>query len=660
MSGLFGTLNISTRGLFAQQRAIDTTSHNIANANTEGYSRQRVTLQTSRPQSIPGSAGQVGTGVDVSAVNRVRDSFLDYQVRVENGVNGQYTGRDKFLSQIENIMNEPTDTGISTLIGKFFDSWNTLATSAKESNARSIVAQQALALTNELNHTYTELEKLKENAQEVIKNTVFDVNGMLSQISQLNQQIKQVSVSGNNPNDLMDKRDLLLDQLSSKFGIKVDKKAFEGINVTTSADANDNGNGSAPLGSDGKTPLNITQAILPGANNATPAEPTAKFSYISEINPPSGKKAGEEGVYTVVYYKNGDMTDDANKVSIKVTLEDTEDSNAEEKFNQLNECRVLWANDNGVAFKVKEVQDPNYPEDTTKKAKQLAGGDGDASNLADGQSCDFKELALFQAPTGELKGYMSVQQDIETYEDQLNKLAKGLAFAVNGILSQSDTPTADVKDSANKIISANNFFVNADKKSQYAATSSTDTAAIANIDTAEQEITAANITINQAIIDNPLLIKTAAKYDENGNNLSGESDGSRALAVQMLRDRLMSIQDIKKDTKRTEFLSGILKTDSTVSGLKTISNDTGGMTIDSYFKDTVDRLGIQEQEARRMVDNQAKLLAGFKESRDSVSGVSLDEEMANLVQFQHCYQANAKIISTVDELLDVVINGLKR
>ena len=95
------------------------------------------------------------------------------------------------------------------------------------------------------------------------------------------------------------------------------------------------------------------------------------------------------------------------------------------------------------------------------------------------------------------------------------------------------------------------------------------------------------------------------------------------------------------------------------NGLK-LENSTSGMKLDSYFKDTIDRLGVQAQEAQRMVTNQNELLYSVEETRISISGVSLDEEMANLVQFQHAYNANAKIISTVDELLDVVVNGLKR
>ncbi|NLZ49750.1 MAG: flagellar hook-associated protein FlgK, partial [Clostridiales bacterium] len=236
MSGLFNTFNIAKKGLFVQQKSIEVTSHNIANANTEGYSRQRAEIQTTRPFGMPtlnttAEVGQLGTGAEVSAINRIRDSFIDYQVRTETSTYGQYEAREKFLHEIESIFNEPTETGISTLIGKFFDSWQQLSKQANSSNARTVVAQQSAALADELNHTYTQLKNLKENASSLIRSSVFEINNLLNQLDQVNQQIIGVKIAGNIPNDLMDKRDLLLDELSKKFNINLDKTSFDGFDV---------------------------------------------------------------------------------------------------------------------------------------------------------------------------------------------------------------------------------------------------------------------------------------------------------------------------------------------------------------------------------------------------------------------------------------------
>ncbi len=228
---------------------------------------------------------------------------------------------------------------------------------------------------------------------------------------------------------------------------------------------------------------------------------------------------------------------------------------------------------------------------------------------------------------------MSVQEEIDNYQEQLNKLAKALAFSVNAIHTQSLDPT-NPKDGAL------NFFINGKDPDK------------------ELEITAGNIAINADIKKNPM--KIIAGVTPN----SGEGDGKRALAISQIKDVFMSIQDIDKNTNRETFLKEFFKPNDEFefngTKLNTIGKDTNGMTMNTYFNDIIGGLGVDEAEAQRMVKNQATLLKGFQQSRDSVSGVSLDEEFANLVQFNHCYQANAKIISTVDQLLDVVINGLKK
>ncbi|MGE5628632.1 MAG: flagellar hook-associated protein FlgK [Solirubrobacterales bacterium] len=577
MSGLFGTLNISKSGLFTQQAAIDTTSHNISNANTEGYSRQRVQMVTKRPYStgVVGT-GQIGTGVEVSSIKRIRDSFLDYHTRVELGVQGKFTGRDQFLSQVENILNEPSDTGISTLLGNFYSSWQQLSKKADTSSAKKVVAEQSLALTNELNHTYNEMEKLKTDAQSLIKDSVFDLNNTLKQISQLNQEIIQVKVVGQEPNDLMDRRDLLLDNLSSKFGIKIDKNNFYGITVTTDESPLEPGaqfGGMAALDSAGNS-VNLIQSVNP--------DNECRFSYINDITDNGG------GSYTLSYYKLGD-TSQIGTVNVNLTPA---------QYNTMIKSRVLWADNDGNAL----LNSTGQPQ-------------------------------FFEPPSGELNGYKTVQFDIEEYEGELNNLAKSLAYSVNSIMTQSSTWAADgsYADPTDY-----NFFVN-----------STDPSTLIG----ENSINAGNITVNNVLLNNNTLIKASA------SSSSGESDGTRASAVASLKDIRMNIQSANLISRNT--LVGAMVTDPNL-GVLSISSQASGMNMDTYFKDTVDKIGIQEQEALRMVKNQETLLAGFQASKDSVSGVSLDEEMAGLIQYQHAYQANGKVISTVDELLDVVINGLKK
>ncbi|NFM18296.1 flagellar hook-associated protein FlgK [Clostridium sporogenes] len=604
MSGLFGTLNIGKSGMFAQQGAINTTSHNIANANTEGYSRQRVELQTTRPYCKPSmnsaaGPGQVGTGVQIVAINRVRDSFLDYQTRVELGVAGQFASRNKFLSQIENILNEPTDVGISKLFGKMFDAWHDLSLNPQTSNARSVVMEQASALADELNHTFNELSKLKENTQREIQQTVFEVNSILDQINQLNQEIIQVKVAGQQPNDLMDRRDLLLDKLSEKFGIEIDKENFEGINLSTSNHAKNYQDktsefGGAPPIVDGKD-ANLVQRINPGD--------VYRFSYIKDMKPAKWEEGTKE--VEITYYVGGDIKSEKNKRTLTVNIE------SEEDFKRLDEGRVLWTDNEGKPIIVDKDNIGHVWDGTESISLNKESG-----------------LKLFEPPSGEFRGQMSVQQDIDIYKEQLNKLAKALAFSVNAIHTQSNGMDGEAGDG---IL----FFVNGTGGS-------------------EEEITAENIAVNKVIKENTM--KIIAGVTSN----SGEGDGKRALAIAKLKDTLMAIQGIDRNTDRNQFIKDHFDKNEELGGIYTITKNTEGMTMDTYFNDIIGGLGVDEAEAKRMVKNQATVLAGFQQSKDSVSGVSLDEEFANLVQFNHCYQANAKIISTVDQLLDVVINGLKK
>lgn len=595
MSGLFSTFGIATRGMAAQQMAIDTTAHNVSNANTDGYSRQRVTMETTRPSGMPSCTsqsgpGQVGTGVQVTSIDRIRDTFLDYQVRVETSTLGEYEAKDKFLSEVESILNEPSETGLSKTLGNYYNAWQDLSSDPNNSNTRTVVAQNASSLANALSHSYDQLEKLKANSQSLISDTVFQVNNVLDQIDQINQQIMSVKVAGNHPNDLEDKRDLLLDKLSKVFGITVDNKSFEGQDIkpiTTQI--------TSPADFKAVTTAPSDTTLVKSENN-TDIKKLSYYNIEKTATDSSGKITAK-----LTYFKKGDKTDPNSKVEITLTNLD------EKSFNFLDQSRVLWADKNGNAI------DGNG-----------ALIDSSASPI-DCSDMTKVPLRIFNPSSGEIKGYMAVQQDIADYEGQLDRLAKGIAISTNII--QSDSTTADSMP----------FFVNSD-----------------NPDFAhEKDINARNITVNSQIIGD--VMKINVKKD----STTGPTDGSRALAIAKIRDSLLDLQDIDADTTRDTFAGTgtVNEYDKTTMKLK---NSTSGMKVENYFKDIVDKLGIQEQKAKTTVTNQESLLDSFRESRDSVSGVNPDEETANLVQYQHAYQASAKIIATLDELLDVVVNGLKK
>ena len=234
----FMGLETARRGLAAQQAALSVTSNNISNANTEGYTRQRVAFQEATPYPVVsrnavGLAGQMGTGVEVGAVERVRDSFLDYQYRTQNTNYGYYDSKAGALAQMENIMNELKDSGLNNVLNSFWKSIQELTSNANESSARSVVAQKGQAVADTFNELYNSLTTVQKDLGDQIEQSTITINSLLSQLNSLNEQIANVEPNGYLPNDLYDKRDLLLDQLSSMANIKVSYNKSGGNSLAT-------------------------------------------------------------------------------------------------------------------------------------------------------------------------------------------------------------------------------------------------------------------------------------------------------------------------------------------------------------------------------------------------------------------------------------------
>lgn len=600
---LFSVLNTSKSGMVTAQQNLNVTSHNVSNVDTPGYSKQRAKVSTNRSQTIEGGIGQIGTGAQVEAIERVRNNFLDYQVRNENSIYGTYDMRSSYLMQVEGVFNEPSDTGIANLMNKFFDSWQELSKQPQSSNNRTVVVQQTLALTDALNHTARRLTELAQNAQDEIKNSVNDINSLLNQIDSLNKEITTVKVSGNTPNDLMDRRDLLLDELSRKFGINVDNKNFEGIDVRSSDD----------------------QSKIPPFVNSNPNGDHTRLSYINDIEKDKTDPSGR--TYKIKYYQLGDMDSESSMKSM--TLTDV----TPQQLQEMQNSRVLLSDPSGMAVK------------------------GDGAPIKNGAVVNASEIRVFKPSNGELAGAISVQKDINNYIDQLNKLAKGLAFSVNAVHSGMSGATMDNGYPDKDYMP---LFVN-NSVAKYGSDKT-----MINLDEilmGESEITAVNITINREILEDSMKLKTRSNDSEfpytADNNIDGETDGERALAIARLRDSMIKFQDIGTSVNSRADMFDLSRGGNrlTNNGMN-VENNTSGMSIQGYYKESIDRLGIQSQEAQRMVKNQTSLVYDIAMQRESVSGVSLDEETINLVQFQHAYNANAKVISTVNELLDVVINGL--
>lgn len=226
MRSTFMGLETARRGLFTQQSALYTTSHNVANANTPGYTRQRINFnQTSAFPSVgmnsPITTAQIGTGVEGGTVQRIRESFLDVQYRAENNKVGYYGSLSESLTKMEGIMNEPTESGLQSTLDEFWNSLQDLTTQTENSGARNVVAATGQMVAETINYYYNSLTQIQDDIGNQVDVKVQEINSLISQIDNINKRIADVEPHGYLPNDLYDERDLLVDELSGLVNIKV-------------------------------------------------------------------------------------------------------------------------------------------------------------------------------------------------------------------------------------------------------------------------------------------------------------------------------------------------------------------------------------------------------------------------------------------------------
>ncbi|MGX1191925.1 flagellar hook-associated protein FlgK [Metabacillus sp. SLBN-84] len=506
MRSTFSGLEIAKRGMFTQQSALNTTGHNIANANTPGYTRQRVNFEQTEPYpnasiNRPHIPGQTGTGVQAGTIERVRDSFLDTQFRYENNKSGYWDSRADALLKMEEIMNEPSETGLSKSFDRFWQSMQDLALNPTNAGARSVVRERGKAVAETFHYLSTSLKAVQGELKSELEVSVKEINSLANQINSINKQISEIEPHGYLANDLYDERDRLLDQLSGLSNVKISYEKS-------------------------------------GGN----ALPIAEGSVSIEIVDAGGKSLG--------------------------TLVDG-------KTKTVNEISVGYSSDNGLA-------DTVSIGGTALDVKDF-GSAGKIRSLID--SYGYNE-------SGTAKGvYPEMLQ-------QLDQLAYSFAEKVNEVQEAGYS----IKRIEEGGAVSSPFF---------------DLGSLTN----PPEGAAALIQLHQDILDSTDNIAASS----NGNI----GDGKNALALAEVKNQTFSI------------------------GGKTT-------TIQDFYESLIGGMAVDAQEANRLSSNTDVLRSAVDQRRQSVSAVSLDEEMTNMIQFQHAYNASAKMISLQDEMLDTIINGLRR
>lgn len=220
----FHTLETGRRGLSAGQASLSTTGHNIANANTKGYSRQQVNTSSAASLEVwtSSGAGQLGTGVSVDSVMRVRDRFLDQQYRGHTAELAQWQTKSETLGNVETILGEPGDNGLNASMGRLWSAWQDLASDPSNLAVQAVVKERAQAFADVAKTIDRSMGDLMAGLKEQMTATDKDAQTLISRIEELNKHIVR---TGPQANDLRDERDAAVDELSQLMNIKVTEKA---------------------------------------------------------------------------------------------------------------------------------------------------------------------------------------------------------------------------------------------------------------------------------------------------------------------------------------------------------------------------------------------------------------------------------------------------
>ncbi|MFZ0389609.1 MAG: flagellar hook-associated protein FlgK [Calditrichia bacterium] len=262
MPGIFQSLDIARRAIWASRTGMDVTSHNIANVNTPGFSRQRVDQRAARPLNLP--QGQLGLGVTADTVIRIRSGLLDQQFRQNAFSLGGAEVNENLFGQIEAILQEPSENAIGSLMTDFFSEFSSLAAEPENTALRTTLREKAVALSDAFHNAHGQLQDLRNSISGEAKSMINEINSLTGELAKLNNQITGYEAGGGQANDLRDQRDLVLDKLSGYLKINYSEDNNGSVTVSSESMTLVSGVRSNPLSLDTSKENDVLQIRLEG------------------------------------------------------------------------------------------------------------------------------------------------------------------------------------------------------------------------------------------------------------------------------------------------------------------------------------------------------------------------------------------------------------
>jgi len=591
--GTFLGLEISKKGVLSARAALDTVSHNIANANTEGYSRQRVELKASFPLTFPGVGvtlrpGTIGTGVEIKEITRIRDEFIESQLLKEGSTLGRFEIIDEGLRRIENIFADPSESGFNTLLSEFFDAWEDVANQPESLSARTNLVEVTRSLTGFVNEAARKLDLEVKNVNNLLETKITEINSLAGEIAALNEQIIQLeSGAGNqNANDLKDSRDQLVRQMSKMINVRTEPTLNGGVSVYLMGH---------PIVQDGF----YDQLELAMTETET-EQPMLRFIR-SKVTAPltDGELLGLVNLrdqYIPAFREEFGtlVTTLANRINL-VHLEGfgLDGNTGRPFFNDLATWRLDGLRPLAAGTTL----------DTTLDELGIVYGDFFLEGIR--VEVSPEEVRPGTALTlGELLGRMnSATPDLRFSLDTTLGFPRIVVEKMNPV---SALDRIDIKDGTC------NFFELAglDPEQQQQLRGS-----------AQYGGSLKTFGLSPSIVSSLQAIAAAA--DDGSGQMGGPGDNRTALLIGDMKN--------EKD--------GFLKA-----------------TFSEYYQGLISILGADGAVMLSSRRAQEQVLDEVKARRESVSGVSLDEEAVNLIRYQKAFTASARAITTMDEVLNVIVN----
>lgn len=605
----------------AHTDAITTAGHNISNANTEGYSRQRVQLKEFDPLYNPGlerpeRPGMIGQGIDVQSINRVRDEMLDQRITETQNTETYWQTRSDYYSMIEQVYNEPDEISVRSNMDKFWQSWQELSVHPESQAARQAVVSRGESLTDSIRSKWDNLMGIGNLLNSDIEATVKEVNDYANQIAAVNGEIVRSRAMGDNPNDLLDRRDLLVDKLSKLVNITTDRR-----------DANE-----FMVHVEGRV---LIQGSV--ARNFDLETPVDNNGYDKLVWKDTGNDAFVAGgkLGALIELRDVDIRNEVQSLN-------TMTMNFADLVNDVHRNAYGANNVTGLDFFTQrsfvENVNGNFDRDgdgtldhsyifrftgTTRLDMHEQIGLEGVMTLSGPEG--FVRVAYHPADTVEavINRINDSNGEVKAYLDRNNNLVLKATTAQN--IENPDFVIRHVEDSGFFLTGYAGILSASGEAGAYDYQKADAVNALNGAQFAVSPVLnpAGYIEVNKTI-KNDVLSVAAAFMDNSGNVNSG--DGRAAVEIASIRNTKVMIGHEK--------------------------------TFDDYFADSVTNVGLKGEQAETNLNSHMAMMNDLRSLRDSISGVNIDEELADILKFQHGYNAAAKFLTVWDSLLDTVINRL--